>query len=203
MEDTVISPGAESMAAEPVPTPAPAEPAPESSASEEPEANPAALPPEPPAEDTSVQTGSDTAPTLESPPEENTAAPEQEPAPGTDAIVRIAEEAKETAALYPAFDLKAEMEDPRFSAMVFQGVPVRQAYQALHMDDILADAMHYAAERTRELLVNHLQAGAARPAENGAAGRQPASHSFDPRSMTPEQSRDLRERVYRGEKIYL
>lgn len=120
-----------------------------------------------------------------------------------DAIRILLSQAEETAASYPDFSLSREMENPQFSAMVFQGIPVQTAYQALHMDEILTNAMHYAAGKARAQVASSIRAGAGRPPENGAAGRQPASHRFDPRSMTPEESRQLRERVYRGEKIYL
>ena len=112
-------------------------------------------------------------------------------------------EAEALRGLYPDFDYAAEAADPAFAALVQAGVPLRQAYETMHLDDLLVGAMQYSARRTMERLAGAALAGQQRPMENGLAAGSPVRHEFDPRTMTGEQFRDLRERVYRGEKIYL
>jgi len=106
-------------------------------------------------------------------------------------------------ARYPGFNPDTDGADPSFAALVAAGVPTDKAYEVLHMDDLLLGAMEYASRRTLERLAGSALAGRSRPAENGLAAGQPAQTALDPRTMTRQQFKDLKERVYRGEKVYL
>lgn len=149
----------------------------------------------PPAERPPAAVPSDHAAAL--PPEEakeaEAAPEEEEPLPDfTDLLAR-----------YPGFDPATEGRDPAFTSLLAAGVAPDRAYEVLHLDQLLQGAMDYAARRTLERLAGANLAAAARPAENGLHPGSTATHSFDPRTLTPEQARDLRSRVFRGEKIYL
>ena len=77
---------------------------------------------------------------------------------------------------------------------------VRTAYESVHRDEIMGGAMQYAVQKTKQQMANAIQAGAQRPAENGAATAA-AQSRIDPAKLTPEQRKDIRERVARGERI--
>ena len=115
----------------------------------------------------------------------------------------LTEQTEELLRYYPGFNAATDGVDPTFRAMVSAGVPMRRAYEALHLEDLISGAMAYASRRTLERLAGAALAGQQRPEENGLRTGQPAAPVFDPRALTKEQARDLKERVFRGEKIYL
>ena len=116
---------------------------------------------------------------------------------------RINAAAAELLRYYPGFDEAVDGADPAFRAMVSAGVPMRRAYEALHLEDLISGAMAYASRRTLERLAGAALAGRQRPEENGLRTGQPAAPVFDPRTLTREQAKALKDRVFRGEKIYL
>ena len=102
---------------------------------------------------------------------------------------------------YPGFDIQAEMANPQFARLVMNGVPVKGAFEAVHMDEIMGGAMQYAAQQVTAKVSNAYAANQARPRENGATGGLPSSSEFDPTKLTKDQRKELRERAYRGERI--
>ncbi len=126
---------------------------------------------------------------------------DEEPASPTEPDVSA--QTEELRRFYPGFDEKTDGADPAFRAMVAAGVPMRRAYEALHLEDLISGAMAYASRRTLERLAGAALAGQQRPEENGLRTGQPAAPVFDPRTMTKEQAKELRDRVFRGEKVYL
>ena len=131
------------------------------------------------------------------------AAPDE--APVRQAFLAAMAEGEGLAALYPGFDLGRELSDPRFSAALVglqragAPEPVRLAYQAVHHDQILGDALQYAVARTARQLAESIRSGTNRPAENG--GGAAADTRPDPRSLSPQQRQEIRRRVMRGEKV--
>ncbi len=74
--------------------------------------------------------------------------------------------------VYPDFDITAEMNNPQtgeaFVRMVKDaGIPILQAYQAVHMDEVLQRSAQRAASEAREATLQEIQA-------------QRASHSVEP-----------------------
>lgn len=119
------------------------------------------------------------------------------------ALVAEGEQLKQ---IYPAFDMEAELANPQFGRLLaslqangFPG-PLRTAYESVHRDEIMGGAMQYAVQRTRQQMANSIQAGAQRPAENGAAAAAAQSH-IDPRKLSRKDIEDIRRRVMRGEHI--
>jgi len=104
-------------------------------------------------------------------------------------------------AIYPGFDIQAEMANPQFARLVMNGVPVKGAFEALHMDEIMGGAMQFAAQKVTEKVSNAYAANKARPREIGSSAGLPSQSEFDPTRLTREQRKELRERIYRGEKI--
>lgn len=109
---------------------------------------------------------------------------------------------------YPSFDLDREMQNEEFLKMVIPtskgglGIPMENAFYALHKDEIERGAMQYAVQRTAEQISNSIQAGAARPREAGLSSQVGnGSLTVNPRNLSKEQREEIRKRVQRGEKI--
>lgn len=110
------------------------------------------------------------------------------------------EEAKQT---YPNLDLRQELRNPMFARLVVNGVDAKTAYEVAHREEILRGGMQYAAQQAARQVASAVQANAARPTENGLGAGAPATVQIsDPRSLTRQMRKELRERVRRGEKIY-
>lgn len=114
---------------------------------------------------------------------------------------QLAEQGDALKQLYPSFDIQAEMDNPQFARLIMNGVPVKGAFEAVHMDEILGGAMQYTAQRVAQNVSNAYRANAGRPNESGRGNGNAAIHDFDPTAMTAEQRKALREKVYRGERV--
>lgn len=112
-------------------------------------------------------------------------------------------DAEEARRAYPAFDIKRELDDPRFASLLRAGVDVKTAYEAAHSRELMAEAMRLTAEKVREQTVNDIRARGLRPIENGAGGRG-ASPVAPARveDMTRAQREAIEKRCARGEKVY-
>lgn len=102
---------------------------------------------------------------------------------------------------YPHFDLRAEMQNRQFMSMLRSGVPVRHAYEVLHMDDIKAAVAKSAAAWTEKQVVNGIRAKGARPAENGTAAQSAFTVKDDVSKLTRKDRAEIARRVARGESI--
>ena len=112
--------------------------------------------------------------------------------------IRQAEQARE---LYPSLDLNQEMQSADFARLVASGVDVRTAYEVVHRDELTADAMQYSAKKAQQAVANAVQAGAARPEENGMGGAPAVVMKTDPSKLTQRDFEDIYARVRRGERI--
>ena len=126
----------------------------------------------------------------------------QQQAERQEALRDLSNQAKALAGKFPGFNLEQELQDPEFQKDVFErGLSVEKAYTIRHLEEILSGGMQYAVQRTAEAASRTVQAGARRPTENGAGGAVAAETAIDPAKMTPEQRKDIKARVYRGEKV--
>jgi len=112
-------------------------------------------------------------------------------------------QAEETKKIYPSFDLKAEMANPKFLELLKSNIDVRTAYEVLHKDDIIRGAMQFTAQTVESKLAKKIAAGGARPAENGMSSGSAAVVKSDPSLWSKEDRREVARRVARGEKIRL
>lgn len=123
-------------------------------------------------------------------------------------IQKLAMQAEELKKQFPAFDLRAEMQNPAFVRMTAPDSPVslEDAYFAVHRKEIQAASMRVAAQTAMEKVSNAVQAGQRRPAESGSAGQAATVSTFDYAHASKEQrdslKRQIREAAARGQKIY-
>jgi hypothetical protein len=117
-------------------------------------------------------------------------------------------QAKEMQKVVPNFDLHTELKNPAFLRMTSPnvGISVRDAYYAVHHDEMQEAAMRAASKATEQNISNNIQARQRRPDENGISGQAPSATTFNYKNASPEQraafKKDLLERMARGEKVY-
>lgn len=107
----------------------------------------------------------------------------------------------ETQKVYPGMKLETEIANPAFQRLLRSGVPVKAAYEVIHMNEIMGGAMQYAAQRAAKNVTDNVIAGAARPAENGTGAQGAVATKVDPSKFTEKEIKEYRERVARGERI--
>lgn len=111
--------------------------------------------------------------------------------------VRWDREVEETRGTYPQFDFAEASSDPRFTALLENGLSVQQAYEALHLDQVKAQAARDAEKR----LADHIRARGARPQENGAAAQAAVAVRPDVGRLTRQQRSEIAQKAMRGETI--
>ena len=112
--------------------------------------------------------------------------------------VQQAEDAK---AVYPSFDLRAEMNNPKFLGLLRNNVDVRTAYEVIHKDEIIPAAMQFTAKTVEQKLTNKIIANGARPAENGISSQGASVTKSDVSQLTKADMAEIQRRVARGERI--
>ncbi len=111
------------------------------------------------------------------------------------------EQAEDAKKVYPSFDIKAEMANPKFIDLLKSNIDVRTAYEVLHKDEIIPAAMQFTAQQVEQKLVNKMIAGGARPTENGMSSQGAAVVKSDVSQLSKEDRAEIIRRVQRGEKI--
>ena len=123
-------------------------------------------------------------------------------------FIGLENQAKEMQKIVPGFNLQTELKNPAFLRMTSPnvGISVRDAYYAIHHDEMQAAAMQATAKATAQKISNNIQAGQRRPDENGISGQAPSATTFDYSKASRDQreafKKDLRARMARGEKVY-
>lgn len=111
------------------------------------------------------------------------------------------EQAENTKQVYPSFDLRNEMQNPKFVDLLRSNIDVRTAYEVIHKDDIIAGAMHFTAKKVEQNLTNKIIANGARPSENGNSSQGASLSKSDVSTLTKADRAEVMRRVARGEKI--
>ena len=124
---------------------------------------------------------------------------ERERAAARAALARLEDCAEAVKAVYPDFDWKKELADPRFGRMILAGVDARDAYETVHREEVLRKAMAYSAGRASRQAAQTVAAGARRVAENGRGGS--VVTRVDPGKLNRRELAEIRRRVMDGEKI--
>ena len=120
----------------------------------------------------------------------------------------LEQQAEEMKKIVPNFDLETELKNPYFFRMTAPnvGIKVKDAYYAVHHDEMQIAAMQATAKATAQNISQNIQARQRRPDENGISGQAPSATTFDYRNASPEQraafKKDLSARLARGEKVY-
>lgn len=119
-------------------------------------------------------------------------------------LARWAQEEQEVRQTYPSFDLKAELENEQFRFLITNAkspVPLKHAYEVVHMDEIKADIAQMQAKATEKRVVDSIRAKGARPAENGTSSQSAFTVKDDVGKLSAKDMAEINRRVMRGERI--
>ncbi len=116
-------------------------------------------------------------------------------------FAKIEQEAEALQEIYPSFNLADEMEDIEFVKMLDLGFSVKNAYEALHIDDLQAIQAQAIEEKATERVVNSIKANAKRPSENGLKNQPGNKVNNDIQGLSTEDIDKYIERARQGEKI--
>lgn len=114
------------------------------------------------------------------------------------------EESKQVKAIYPQFDLKSEMQNPKFTELLrVPGVDVRTAYELTHKDEIIAGAMQFTAKTVEKKIADKIAANGARPTENGLNSQSASLTKSNVSQLSKADILDIQRKVARGERVDL
>lgn len=109
-------------------------------------------------------------------------------------IDKIEAQRREIERKIPGFDMRRELENPKFANYVFgNGISLEDAYYLVHRDEIIVEEVNKVMQRLSERR--------GRIAENAAGKNSPAAVKKNPRDMTDQEIDSIIERVQNGEKI--
>ena len=110
-------------------------------------------------------------------------------------------QAEATKQVYPSFDIKAEMSNPKFVDLLRSNIDVRTAYEVLHMGEIIPAAMQFTAKTVESKIAKKVAANGARPAENGMSSGSAALVKSDVSKLNNKDINEVMRRVARGERV--
>lgn len=105
--------------------------------------------------------------------------------------------------IYPEFDFKKECQNKEFLGLLKANIPVKHAYETLHLSELITGAASVAAQQAEQRTVSNIRSRASRPAENGTSSRSTATIKSDVSSFTRADREEIARRVARGERIVL
>ena len=111
------------------------------------------------------------------------------------------QQADEAKKVYPSFDMRTEMNNPKFVDLLRSNIDVRTAYEVLHKDEIIPAAMQFTAQAVESKLAKKIASNGARPSENGMSSQSAAVVKSDVSQLSKADRAEIIRRVQRGEKI--
>lgn len=118
-------------------------------------------------------------------------------------IQGLVEQSKELQQLYPGFNLQQELQNETFARLTGpnSGISVKQAYYAVHQQEIEAAQAAAIAQRTAMDMSRSIQSGSSRPQENGLGSSNPVSLSDNPANWSAQRRKEIAARAKAGESI--
>ena len=116
-------------------------------------------------------------------------------------VQRLEAEEAQVKEVYPTFDLEKEAGNPEFAALLKRGVSMKQAFEVLHMDELMQGAMQYTAAKVQQTTARNIQARQARPDEGAAAKAAPVTAKTDVNKLTKADREKIAQEVMRGKVI--
>lgn len=112
------------------------------------------------------------------------------------------QQAEETKAKYPNFDIRAEMNaSPQFAKLINSGISIQAAYEAVHFNELMEATRTQAFEQARKTVTDNIASRGSRPQENISSSSPSVNTTSNVASMTGAQIRDAIRRAQAGEYI--
>lgn len=103
--------------------------------------------------------------------------------------------------VYPEFRLSDAKADPAFTSLLLRGVPLRQAYEAAHFQELMGRAVEHTARTVERGMAARIESRGLRAAENGTRPGGAAVTKTDVNSLSRADREEIERRVLHGEKI--
>ena len=110
-------------------------------------------------------------------------------------------EAERLSSKINGFDLRAELSDGRFKAMLHAGLSLEEAWRAVHFESLLAAAEKQAEKKAFEKALEMYREGGERPEENGKGSPVSGDSHQRVATLSGKGIRDILRRVENGAKI--
>lgn len=103
---------------------------------------------------------------------------------------------------YPTFDLETELANPAFAALLHNGITMKNAYETLHLDEIMSNGFNQVAKTVENKVANSVRANKSRPVES-AGSAQSASKVVKNRvsDLSDSDMDEIERRIQAGERI--
>lgn len=112
------------------------------------------------------------------------------------------EEAADLRNTYPDFNLKQEASsNAEFMSYLENGMSVRKAYEASHVQELISGAIQMATKETRKNTIDTVRARGMRPRENGMQPKASLKVKKNISSLSDEEMDRINKRVARGETV--
>lgn len=111
------------------------------------------------------------------------------------------QEAEGVRQMYPSFDLEREVSNDRFRSMLLSGVPMADAYRAMHFEEIQNQTAVNAARQAETAVAANVRANGSRPVENGTRTQSAFTVKSDVSKLNKKDRAEIARRVARGERI--
>lgn len=105
----------------------------------------------------------------------------------------------ELKAIYPMADPQAELQNENFTRLMNAGVPIRDAFELVHKDELTRGAMQFAANKVAEKMTNAAMVNNSHPTENGMSKQAPAVSQVNFAAMSIEQLKEYARKQMAGE----
>ena len=105
--------------------------------------------------------------------------------------------------VYPNLDLQSEMDNKEFVNLLELGLPVKQAYEVIHHDELLRSAVSFATLKAKEQTENTIKAGTNRVRENGLSSQAASKTTIDVNNLTEKDVLAILKEVENGKKVIL
>lgn len=103
--------------------------------------------------------------------------------------------------VYPSFDLRNELANRQFRDLLKANIPMQQAYELMHMEEIKASTARVAAQSAGQQMVAKIQSRASRPQENGTSSSSAVITKSDVHSLNRKDRAEIARRAQRGDII--
>ena len=103
--------------------------------------------------------------------------------------------------LYPTFDFKVETQNRHFLDLLRKGLPVQQAYELIHMDEIREATAKSAAQAAGAQVEARIKSKQSRPTENGTSSQSAAIVKSSVSSLTKADRAEVARQALGGKKI--
>lgn len=112
-------------------------------------------------------------------------------------IQGLIQQGEQMKAVFPNFDLRKEMENPKFRRLTSRGVniSVDDAYRLVHRKELELAQAQIVDKKATERVQNTIRAGAARPDESGASSQASSVTAVDWKHATTQQIQAQAKRI--------